>query len=83
MSKTKQKEQQRAAEEAARKRALLHPRRLSKERGGPLTPQGRPVVLPGGRKWRNERDAFNEDFIKEVISSQAELIAGNALGYYQ
>lgn len=77
------KEQKRMAEEAARKRALLHPRRPSKAQGGPLTPQGRPVVLPGGRRWRNERDAFNEDFIKEVISSQAELIAGNALGYFQ
>lgn len=77
-----EKEQKRLAEEAARKRAALHPRRPSKAQGGPLTPQGRPVVLPGGRRWRNERDAFNEDFIAEIISSQAELIAGNALGYY-
>lgn len=48
--------------------------------GGPRTPQERPLVLPGGRKWRNPKDAFNEEFIAEVISSQAELIAGSALG---
>lgn len=58
----------------------LYPRRLSKAQGGPLTPQERPLVLPGGRKWRNERDAFNEDFIAEIISSQAELIMGSTLG---
>lgn len=65
------------AEENAKRR---FPRRLPKELGGPLTPQERPVVLPGGRKWRNERDAFNEEFIAEVISSQAELITGSTLG---
>lgn len=59
----------------------MYPRRLSKAMGGPLTPQERPLVLPGGRKWRNERDAFNEDFIAEIISSQAELIMGSTLGY--
>lgn len=58
----------------------MYPRRLSKKQGGPLTPQERPLVLPGGRKWRNERDAFNEDFIAEIISSQAELIMGSTLG---
>lgn len=47
---------------------------------GPKTPNERPVVLPGGRKWRNPRDAFNEDSIAEIISSQAELISGSALG---
>ncbi|XP_037047059.1 uncharacterized protein LOC119081915 isoform X2 [Bradysia coprophila] len=74
----KEKERKRLeAEEAAKRR---FPRRLPKELGGPLTPQERPVVLPGGRKWRNERDAFNEDFIAEVISSQAELITGSTLG---
>lgn len=40
----------------------------------------RPVVLPGGRKWRNEKDAYNEDFIAEVMSSQAELITGSTIG---
>lgn len=47
---------------------------------GPLTPQERPIYLPGGRKWRNAKDAFNEQFIAEVISSQAELIQGTTLG---
>lgn len=65
------------AEESAKRK---FPRRLPKELGGPLTPQERPLVLPGGRKWRNERDAFNEEFIAEVISSQAELITGSTLG---
>ena len=46
----------------------------------PLTPQERPQVLPGGRKWRNPKDAYNEEFIAEVISSQAELIIGSTLG---
>lgn len=54
--------------------------RMPRFHGGPLTPQERPLVLPGGRKWRNERDAYNEEFIKEIISSQAELIVGSTLG---
>ncbi|XP_053681738.1 uncharacterized protein LOC128732499 [Sabethes cyaneus] len=49
---------------------------------GPLTPQERPIYLPGGRKWRNAKDAFNEQFIAEVISSQAELIQGTTLGHF-
>lgn len=40
----------------------------------------RPVVLPGGRKWRSPKDAFNEELIAELISSQAELINGSTLG---
>lgn len=44
------------------------------------TPQERPLVLPGGRKWRNAKDAYNEEFIAEIISSQAELISGSTLG---
>lgn len=47
---------------------------------GPLVPAERPIYLPGGRKWRNAKDAFNEQFIAEVISSQAELIQGTTLG---
>lgn len=43
-------------------------------------PVERPLVLPGGRKWRCPRDAYNEDYIAEVISSQAELINGSTLG---
>ncbi|XP_053669286.1 LIM domain-binding protein 3 [Anopheles marshallii] len=49
---------------------------------GPLTPQERPIFLPGGRKWRTAKDAFNEQFIAEVISSQAELIQGTTLGNF-
>jgi PDZ and LIM domain protein 5/6/7 len=37
----------------------------SKQCFGGLTPQERPIFLPGGRKWRNPRDAYNEDFIAE------------------
>jgi len=46
-----------------------------------LQPQERPIHLPGGRKWRNEKDAMNEEMIAEIISSQAELIMGTTLGY--
>lgn len=55
--------------------------RMPRQINGPRTPQERPVVLPGGRKWRNPKDAYNEEFIAEVISSQAELIMGSTLGY--
>uniref|UniRef100_A0A1L8E578 Putative titin isoform x3 n=1 Tax=Nyssomyia neivai TaxID=330878 RepID=A0A1L8E578_9DIPT len=47
---------------------------------GPLVPQERPIFLPGGRKWRKPKDAFNDEFIAEVLSSQAELIIGTTLG---
>uniref|UniRef100_A0A1B0DN69 Uncharacterized protein n=1 Tax=Phlebotomus papatasi TaxID=29031 RepID=A0A1B0DN69_PHLPP len=47
---------------------------------GPLVPQERPIFLPGGRKWRKPKDAFNDEFIAEVLSSQAELIVGTTLG---
>lgn len=46
-----------------------------------LQPQERPITLPGGRKWRNAKDAMNEEMIAEIISSQAELIMGSTLGY--
>lgn len=46
---------------------------------GPLTPQQRPIFLKG-RMWKRPEDAYNEDFIAEVISSQAELIKGTTLG---
>ncbi|CAO1388389.1 unnamed protein product [Diamesa serratosioi] len=52
--------------------------RDSKFRG--LQPQERPIHLPGGRKWRGEKDAMNEELIAEIISSQAELIMGTTLG---
>lgn len=45
-----------------------------------LTPNERPLILPGGRKWRGPKDAYNEDSIAEIISSQAELLNGSILG---
>ncbi|KAI8431758.1 hypothetical protein MSG28_016194 [Choristoneura fumiferana] len=47
---------------------------------GPLTPAERPLVLPGGRKWRKPKDAYNEQFIAETLAAQAELIQGKAMG---
>lgn len=47
---------------------------------GPATPQERPVVLPGGRRWRNPKDAYNEQFIAETLAAQAEIIQGKAKG---
>ena len=46
-----------------------------------LQPQERPIILPGGRKWKNAKDAMNDELIAEIISSQAELIMGTTLGY--
>ncbi|KAJ2941904.1 hypothetical protein O0L34_g10719 [Tuta absoluta] len=47
---------------------------------GPAAPTERPVVLPGGRKWKTPKDAYNDAFIKETLQAQAELIAGKAMG---
>ncbi|KAJ0169440.1 hypothetical protein K1T71_015027 [Dendrolimus kikuchii] len=33
---------------------------------GPLNPD-RPVVLPGGRRWRGPQDAYNEELIKDDV----------------
>jgi len=46
----------------------------------PLTPLPRPIVLPGGRKWRSPKDAYNEKFIAETLISQAEVLVGSTLG---
>lgn len=46
-----------------------------------LQPSERPIILPGGRKWKNAKDAMNDELIAEIISSQAELIMGTTLGY--
>ncbi|BFF98832.1 nucleolar protein dao-5 [Drosophila madeirensis] len=57
-----------------------NPRR-SKRAFGPLVPSSeRPVVLPGGRRWYRPKDAYNDEFIAETLSSQAELITGSTLG---
>lgn len=52
------------------------PRRLF----GPLVPQQRPLVLPGGRRWYRPKDAYNDEFIADTLSAQAELIVGHTLG---
>lgn len=67
-------ERQQAIPESVARRAQ------EKASNGPRTPQERPLVLPGGRKWRNAKDAYNEEFIAEILSSQAELITGSTLG---
>ncbi|XP_036219867.2 uncharacterized protein Zasp67 isoform X2 [Bactrocera oleae] len=57
-----------------------NPRR-SKRAFGPLTPSSeRPLVLPGGRRWYRPKDAYNDEFIAETLSAQAELITGTTLG---
>lgn len=45
-----------------------------------ITPQPRPVVLPGGRIWRKPQDAYNEKFIADTICSQAEVLIGSTTG---
>ncbi|KAM7358408.1 Z band alternatively spliced PDZ-motif protein 67 isoform 3-T3 [Cochliomyia hominivorax] len=53
----------------------------SKRSFGPLTPASdRPLVLPGGRRWYRPKDAYNDEFIAETLSAQAELITGTTLG---
>ncbi|KAL4704368.1 hypothetical protein ACJJTC_013527 [Scirpophaga incertulas] len=50
---------------------------------GPPVPQARPLVLPGGRKWRKPEDAYNEQFIAETLTAQAELIQGKTKGSFE
>ncbi|KAI5726389.1 hypothetical protein M8J76_001788 [Diaphorina citri] len=45
-----------------------------------ITPQPRPVVLPGGRIWRKPRDAYNDEFIAETLITQAEVLIGTNTG---
>ncbi|XP_041983718.1 titin-like isoform X3 [Aricia agestis] len=47
---------------------------------GPPVPVERPVVLPGGRRWRKPEDAYNEQKINEALTAQAEVIKGKAIG---
>jgi len=39
------------------------------------------LVLPGGRRWYRPKDAYNDEFIAETLSAQAELITGSTLGW--
>lgn len=69
----------RANLQAELKEKIKPKERRVKSAFGPLTPQQRPIFLKG-RMWKRPEDAYNEDFIAEVISSQAELIKGTTLG---
>lgn len=61
-----------------------HPKQRSKRAFGPLTPSSeRPLVLPGGRRWYRPKDAYNDEFIAETLSAQAELITGSTLGWVE
>ncbi|XP_017040451.2 titin isoform X2 [Drosophila ficusphila] len=93
--KDKEKEQEPLSEEQSFKKQKRHdvieeleehlvrknnPRR-SKRAFGPLVPSSeRPLVLPGGRRWYRPKDAYNDEFIAETLSAQAELITGSTLG---
>ena len=49
---------------------------------GPLDPdEARAVVLPGGRRWRQQQDVYDEQMIKEMFEKQSEVIKGKAIGY--
>ncbi|RZF40672.1 hypothetical protein LSTR_LSTR012773 [Laodelphax striatellus] len=54
--------------------------RAEGKRSFPLTPQLRPMILPGGRKWGHPKDPFNEEFIAETIVSQSEVLVGTTIG---
>ncbi|XP_014224415.1 FK506-binding protein 5-like isoform X2 [Trichogramma pretiosum] len=43
-------------------------------------PQARQLELTYGRRWRCPNDFFNDDMIADVLSSQAEVIRGRAMG---
>nr|XP_033325929.1 histone acetyltransferase KAT6B-like isoform X2 [Megalopta genalis] len=45
-----------------------------------MWPQAKQVELTLGRRWRCPNDFFNDEMIAEVLSSQAEVIRGRALG---
>ncbi|XP_015591706.1 glutamic acid-rich protein isoform X3 [Cephus cinctus] len=53
-----------------------HGRKHSKD----LWPQAKQLELTYGRRWRCPNDFFNDDMIAEVLSSQAEVLRGKALG---
>jgi hypothetical protein len=47
----------------------------------PLTPHPRPIVLPGRIKFQmNPEEAYNDDFIAETLSGNAEVIKGTTIG---
>ncbi|PNF20653.1 hypothetical protein B7P43_G03024, partial [Cryptotermes secundus] len=47
----------------------------------PLTPHPRPIVLPGRIKFQmNPEEAYDDDFIAETLSGNAEVIKGTTIG---
>lgn len=52
-----------------------------RKRSQDLWPQAKQVELTLGRRWRCPNDFFNDEMIAEVLSSQAEVIRGRALGW--
>lgn len=48
---------------------------------GPMSAEPRPLVLPGGRKWRGPKDAYNDQFYTETLAAQAEIIQGKTKGF--
>lgn len=47
---------------------------------GPITPLARPIVLPGGRQWRQPKDAACEEFYTGVLVAQADVLIGSDQG---
>ncbi|XP_018361703.1 PREDICTED: glutamic acid-rich protein [Trachymyrmex cornetzi] len=45
-----------------------------------LWPQARQLELTQGRRWRCPNDFFNDEMIAEVLTCQAEVIRGKAMG---
>ncbi|BES99716.1 PDZ domain (Also known as DHR or GLGF) [Nesidiocoris tenuis] len=48
-----------------------------KKSRGPITPLARPIVLPGGRQWRQPKDAACEEFYTGVLVAQADVLIGS------
>ncbi|XP_034950656.1 glutamic acid-rich protein-like [Chelonus insularis] len=51
-----------------------------RKRSHDLWPQAKQLELTYGRRWRCPNDFFNDEMIAEVLSGQAEVIRGRALG---
>lgn len=47
---------------------------------GRLCPETGDLILPGGRRWRRQRE-YDERAIADTILAQSEIIQGKALGY--
>ncbi|XP_033351623.1 probable inactive protein kinase DDB_G0270444 isoform X3 [Bombus vosnesenskii] len=59
---------------------LQRVKQRGRKRSQDLWPQAKQVELTRGRRWRCPNDFFNDEMIAEVLSSQAEVIRGRALG---